>query len=90
MEKKNRYHPDAKLGETYLVVGSDTGWMPAGTVVRVYDGEVHGDYHKNYLYFVSTKELWDKKPAHGHTGVGLTLVPYPEDNWEEVAKEMLG
>lgn len=90
MERKNQYHPYVKLGEIYLVTNSNTNWMPKGTVVKVFDGAVYGEWHANRLYFVPIWEVWEGKPTQGHTGMGLTITPYIEPSWEDMAREMLG
>jgi hypothetical protein len=91
MEKKNEYHPHVRLGELYVVMDESFGRnYKGGEVLRVIDGEVYGDYHKNQLYFAPIGTPVGVKPRNGHTGYGLIISTYLFDDWETIAKEMLG
>jgi hypothetical protein len=96
MEKKNEYHPHVRLGELYVVMDdvaehkyNSRRWP--GKVVRIIDGGVYGaGYHSTQLYFAPIDVPVGVKPECGHTGCGLIISPYIFDDWETIAKEMLG
>ena len=91
MEKKNRYHPQVRLGELYVILRctNRTEHRP-GNILRVIDGGVYGPAHTGHLYFAPIDEPVGIKPQKGHTGFKLTITPYIPVDWETIAKEMLG
>ena len=91
MEKENRYHPQVRLGELYVILKcTEVDGHKPGDVLRVIDGGVYGPAHVGRLYFAPIDEPIGIKPQRGHTGVHLMIAPYLYDDWETIAKEMLG